>query len=494
MLAYVLALVVGLGSLTLYLAAFFFPEVHRKHDFILSGIGMFYALVLWVCAGRITGGLLLGQMAGVLLLGGLGWETLNLRRGLAPTDQQTALPSAAAMQAAWSNLTKPETLSGLPAQVLGGVTTFVGRLQAAIAAGAQAKQAASAPAETYVPLKREDFAAATKAVQSAADDVLEAAADPAKTLGQTLEETLAAAVKAVPSAEPMAPVRMPPPAVTRPAAAAPRPAARPAFSQPQPASSGPDLPSKVMGMVAAIAAAIPTAVQKLTKKKESQPIYVRKQFRPDDANDSAELAEPAAVTAVVGTVEVAGIVSAVAIAAVDVVESVDEPAVESAIAAPSADPVGTLTDVDLADLAQDLFQTVHPDAEPSVEVPMPPESLPESLTVESASTESLFVEAETAAMDLYDLADEARTDADVLDEMKLDEMKAAARSLFTHVQEPDEEADEAAVSADAEAKETSEAAGETLEPADEFADRWSGSQIPESDAPELPIDPPFLDE
>ena len=41
MLAYVLALAVGLGSIAIYLAAFFFPEIHRKNDFILSGVGLF---------------------------------------------------------------------------------------------------------------------------------------------------------------------------------------------------------------------------------------------------------------------------------------------------------------------------------------------------------------------------------------------------------------------------------------------------------------------
>lgn len=41
MLANVLALVVGLGSLAIYIAAFFFPEIHRKNDFIWSGVGLF---------------------------------------------------------------------------------------------------------------------------------------------------------------------------------------------------------------------------------------------------------------------------------------------------------------------------------------------------------------------------------------------------------------------------------------------------------------------
>lgn len=93
MLAYILALVVGTGSLGIYLAAFFLPEIHRKSDFYWSGVGLFYALVLWVCAGRITGGVLLGQVASVTLLGWFGWQTLTLRRELTPKWQQTELPN-----------------------------------------------------------------------------------------------------------------------------------------------------------------------------------------------------------------------------------------------------------------------------------------------------------------------------------------------------------------------------------------------------------------
>ena len=92
MLAYFLALAVGLGSFSIYMAAFFFPEVHRKSDFTWSGVGLFYALILWACAGRITGALLLGQMAGVALLGCFVWETLTLRRLVAPIAQQTPIP------------------------------------------------------------------------------------------------------------------------------------------------------------------------------------------------------------------------------------------------------------------------------------------------------------------------------------------------------------------------------------------------------------------
>ncbi|XZN92673.1 MAG: Ycf66 family protein [Microcoleus sp.] len=94
MLAYFLALAVGLGSFSIYMAAFFFPEVHRKSDFAWSGVGFFYALILWACAGRITGALLLGQMAAVALLGWFAWETLSLRRQVTPIAEQTPMPQS----------------------------------------------------------------------------------------------------------------------------------------------------------------------------------------------------------------------------------------------------------------------------------------------------------------------------------------------------------------------------------------------------------------
>ena len=91
MLAQVLAVVIGLGSGGLYLAAFFFPEIHRRHDFFWSGVGLFYALVLWVCAVQISFTEFLGHLASVALLSWLGWQTLTLRRKRTPVAFQTPL-------------------------------------------------------------------------------------------------------------------------------------------------------------------------------------------------------------------------------------------------------------------------------------------------------------------------------------------------------------------------------------------------------------------
>ncbi|NER29546.1 MAG: hypothetical protein F6J89_18460 [Symploca sp. SIO1C4] len=91
MLSYVLALAIALGSLAFYLSAFLFPEIHRKQDFYWSGVGMFYALILWVCARRITGGVLLGQLASVSLLCWLGWQTLSLRQELTSPEEKTQI-------------------------------------------------------------------------------------------------------------------------------------------------------------------------------------------------------------------------------------------------------------------------------------------------------------------------------------------------------------------------------------------------------------------
>ncbi len=91
MLAHGLAIAIWASSLALYGAAFFFPEVHRRHDFLLSGVGAFYGLVLWFTAVQTSPTELLGHIASVVLLGWLGWQTLTLRRKRTPLDRQTPL-------------------------------------------------------------------------------------------------------------------------------------------------------------------------------------------------------------------------------------------------------------------------------------------------------------------------------------------------------------------------------------------------------------------
>ncbi|MEM6400488.1 MAG: Ycf66 family protein [Cyanobacteria bacterium P01_D01_bin.116] len=105
-----LALIVGFGSLAIYLAAFFFPEVHRKNDFYLSGLGLFYALVLWFFAPRIGGWFFLGQLAAVALLIWFGLQTFSLRRQVTPEMQQTTVPSP---EAVTNKISLQERVGGL---------------------------------------------------------------------------------------------------------------------------------------------------------------------------------------------------------------------------------------------------------------------------------------------------------------------------------------------------------------------------------------------
>jgi hypothetical protein len=91
MLAYILAIAIGLSSLVLFAIAFFASTVHRKDDFLWSGVGLFYALVLWLCASQIRGAVLLGQTAATILVLSFGWQTLQLRRAIAYPEQQGAM-------------------------------------------------------------------------------------------------------------------------------------------------------------------------------------------------------------------------------------------------------------------------------------------------------------------------------------------------------------------------------------------------------------------
>ncbi len=91
MLAYILAIVVGACSLALMSAFFFVPQVHRQNDFISGALGLFFAWVLWVCAGRITGAVLLGQLAGVGAAIALGWQMMKLRWREIPANDRALI-------------------------------------------------------------------------------------------------------------------------------------------------------------------------------------------------------------------------------------------------------------------------------------------------------------------------------------------------------------------------------------------------------------------
>jgi hypothetical protein len=130
MLAYVLAIAIAVGSLAFYLIAFFLPEVHRRQDFIWSGVGLFYALVLWFCAGRMTGAVLLGQIASGALVLWLGWQTLSLRWALTPPSVRTPT-SWGQVQQRWATLQKQLTGYGKGRSVLGAIAAVGTDLQGA---------------------------------------------------------------------------------------------------------------------------------------------------------------------------------------------------------------------------------------------------------------------------------------------------------------------------------------------------------------------------
>lgn len=86
-----------------------------------------------MCAGRITGGLLLGQVASVALLGWSVAQTLQLRRQLTPSQQQTEIPTAAQVKSTIgeqvSKLSLPQRLSQLGKRASGSALAAKDRLQ-----------------------------------------------------------------------------------------------------------------------------------------------------------------------------------------------------------------------------------------------------------------------------------------------------------------------------------------------------------------------------
>ena len=113
MLPYALAIAVGLSSSFLFLTAFFFKDIHRQDDFFWSGIGLFYALVLWFCASSIRGAVLLGQLAVVSLLIAYFWQVIKLRDAVSHPEKRENLDSFSIVSF-WQNLLKRSPVRSTP--------------------------------------------------------------------------------------------------------------------------------------------------------------------------------------------------------------------------------------------------------------------------------------------------------------------------------------------------------------------------------------------
>jgi Ycf66 protein N-terminus len=171
MLTYILALMVIVASAGLYSATFVLPEVSRKNDLAWSGVGLFYGLVLWVCAGRITGGVLLGQMASVGLIGWLGWQTIESRWNETPEGDRVNTGKVKGWRDRITGLTQSETATKLKTQAQGAISKAQGAVQdlgVAVETGTESateavKAAAEAVKRADVPLKPEDFGNPPKA-------------------------------------------------------------------------------------------------------------------------------------------------------------------------------------------------------------------------------------------------------------------------------------------------------------------------------------------
>ncbi|MEO1637478.1 MAG: Ycf66 family protein [Cyanobacteria bacterium J06631_9] len=123
MFAHVLSVLVAASSFLFYMAAFFYPEVHRPLDWVWSGLGLFYAVVLWYCAGQMTAVVVLAQMSAIALLLVLGWQLLSIRREKTPVYQQTPVVLTPEVVGEWAKgklnqlrIAPDETLRSLPPQ------------------------------------------------------------------------------------------------------------------------------------------------------------------------------------------------------------------------------------------------------------------------------------------------------------------------------------------------------------------------------------------
>ena len=176
MLTYVLALVVVLASLGLYSTTFVIPEVSRKNDLVWSGVGLFYGLVLWVCAGRITGGVLLGQMASVALMGWMGWQMVESRWNSVPEAERVSSGKVEGWRTSLVELGRSDTAVKLKNQAQGVISKAQEKVQdLGVTVETGAKSAVKTPSNATdaatellkradIPLTPEDFGNPPKVV------------------------------------------------------------------------------------------------------------------------------------------------------------------------------------------------------------------------------------------------------------------------------------------------------------------------------------------
>ncbi|WP_299405809.1 Ycf66 family protein [Acaryochloris sp. IP29b_bin.148] len=210
MLSVALVLIVGLGSIGLYLTAYVYPEIHRKTDIWWSGTGLFYALILLIYRRPL--GLLLGHTASVVLLVWLSYQALQRRwamveanppqpeagtlsaKARAVMDQVIAKVASVDWQGLWqrmgtqANDGTSET-SILPPALKQRLSGLGDQLKGMI--GGQDRTEATPPVETVQPSKETlvDPPPAQVAQETAAQETKESLskADPASAAPVTIE-------------------------------------------------------------------------------------------------------------------------------------------------------------------------------------------------------------------------------------------------------------------------------------------------------------------
>jgi methyl-accepting chemotaxis protein len=204
MLTYLLALAIALASIGLYAMTFFLPAFKRERDLIWSGVGLFYALVLWICAGQVRGGLLLGQMASVALIGWLGWQAFESRwAGLSAADRDQA-KVLTEIKSKFSNIDfgklgdqakdLASTLTDKAKDVAGNVADKAKDVAADVSdkakdVAADVKDTAPKSSEPYVRKAFQDTTEAVKdAVAETAETVKEVASDVVETAAEAIKD------------------------------------------------------------------------------------------------------------------------------------------------------------------------------------------------------------------------------------------------------------------------------------------------------------------